>query len=208
MSSAKILTFRLGELQTNTYLIADEESRKAIILDPSDAGEYLVEKVNELRYKVEQIIATHGHFDHLLAATYLQLALKVPFFIHKRDEFLLERMQDTAKHFLGRDPGPKPTVSGYLNNKDKIKVGSIDFDIIETPGHTPGSISLLSDKEVFVGDLMFADGAVGRCDFKYSDPNLLSRSIKEILSLPKNLTIYPGHGEKTSIKKESKLRNF
>lgn len=202
-NSLKVMSFSLGELSTNCYIVVDKKSAEAVIIDPADAGEFLVQKVLEKELKVKMIIATHGHFDHILAATYLQLALKVPFLIHKEDEFLLDRMQDSAIHFLGTDPGPKPTISANLKDGDSVSVGDISLDVIHTPGHTPGSISLLTGGKIFVGDLLFASGGVGRTDFKYSNNEKLKRSIKKILSFPKETMLLSGHGGPTLVGRES-----
>lgn len=198
----QVLTFTLGELSTNCYVVADKETRGAIIIDPADAGEYISEKIIEKELKAEKIIATHGHFDHLLAATHLQLALDIPFLIHKEDEFLLDRMQESAKHFLGRDPGPRPQVTANLQDGDEVRVGDITLKVIHTPGHTPGSITLHYKNTAFVGDVIFAQGGVGRTDFKYSNTNDLKESIDKILSLPKETLLLSGHGEATLAEKE------
>jgi glyoxylase-like metal-dependent hydrolase (beta-lactamase superfamily II) len=138
------------------------------------------------------IVATHGHFDHIMAAYTLQRAYNIPFYIHEDDIFLLSRMQSSAEHFLGLknvDPPPVPT---------KIK----NLPFIHTPGHTPGSICLYFKKNnvLFSGDTIFADGAVGRTDHEYSDPAALSRSVKKILSYPAGTRILSGHGEESKIK--------
>lgn len=203
-----ILSFGLGELGTNCYFVFERKSKKGIVIDPAEAGEFLVEKIVENGLEITKIIATHGHFDHVLAATYLQLTLDVPFYIHQKDEFLLKRMRKTARHFLGRDPGPEPKVSGHFHQGDEIEVGEISLKVVHTPGHTPGSVSLVSQDEVFVGDLLFSQGAVGRTDFSYSSHKDLKDSIKKILSLPDSTVIYPGHGDPTTVKEEKELRNF
>lgn len=191
----KILSFKLGQLQTNSYIVADEESREAIVIDPADSGEFLTQKISENEYNPKAIVATHGHFDHILAATYLRLTLKIPFLVNKRDVFLVERMQESAKHFTGADPGPNPTVDQYLEDGQKIELGNLSVVVISTPGHTPGSVSLFAENACFVGDLIFPGGGVGRIDFSYSSRENLEESVNKILSLPADTILYPGHGE-------------
>jgi len=147
------------------------------------------------------IIGTHGHFDHLMSVLELKLAFNIPFYLHKDDEFLLDRLDSTAMHFLQLDPGPPPDIDAYLKNKADIKVGDISLKVIHTPGHTPGSICLHEAKEkiIFVGDVIFKDGMEGRTDFSYSDKSKLKKSIRLILKLPKETTVFSGHGEETSV---------
>lgn len=178
-------TLVVGSMATNCYIAG------GMIIDPGDDAEYIV---SHLTVKPTMIVATHGHFDHIMAAYALQLAYNIPFYIHEDDIFLLGRMQSSAKHFLGLkeiDPPPVPT---------KIK----DLPFIHTPGHTPGSICVYFKKDnvLFSGDTVFANGAVGRTDHEYSDKAALEQSVKKILSLSPATRIFPGHGEETIVQKE------
>jgi hydroxyacylglutathione hydrolase len=175
-----IETLVVGQMATNCYII------DGIIIDPGDDAEYIISHLTD---KPTMIVATHGHFDHIMAAYALQTAFSIPFYIHDDDIFLLSRMQSSAKHFLGLmeiDPPPVPS---------KIK----NLPCIHSPGHTPGSICLQFNDILVVGDTVFADGAVGRSDFSYSDPHKLSASIKKIMSFPKGTRILPGHGKEFSL---------
>jgi glyoxylase-like metal-dependent hydrolase (beta-lactamase superfamily II) len=120
----------------------------------------------------------------------------------KKDEILLKWMRKSCKFFTGFDPGPPPEIDKYLNKS--LEIGDLKFEIIETPGHSPGSISLYSNKlgVVFVGDVIFAGGGVGRTDFKYSNRKDLEKSIKKLFKLPKNTIVYSGHGAETTIGEE------
>ena len=175
-------TLIVGSMATNCYIV------DGIIIDPGDDAEYIMDHVKNPK----MIIATHGHFDHIMAAYALQQAYNIPFYIHSDDMFLLKTMRSRAMHFLGLkdvDPPPTPT-----------PIREIEF--IHTPGHTPGSICLKFGDALFVGDTIFADGAVGRTDFSYSDREKLDQSIQTILSYPKNTKLYPGHGEETTVEAE------
>jgi glyoxylase-like metal-dependent hydrolase (beta-lactamase superfamily II) len=176
----KIETLVVGRMATNCYIAGD------IIIDPGDDAEYII---SHLQAPPRMIVATHGHFDHIMAAYALQLAYNIPFYIHDDDIFLLSRMQSSAKHFLGLkevDPPPKPS-----------KLSGVPF--IHTPGHTPGSICLQFGDTLIVGDTLFADGGVGRTDHSYSDPRKLSESIEKIHSLPRGTKILPGHGKEFTL---------
>jgi glyoxylase-like metal-dependent hydrolase (beta-lactamase superfamily II) len=191
-----------GQLQTNCYLVFTDRSSDVIIIDPGDDADYIMRVIEDIKKTPSKIIATHGHFDHVLAVTELKLAYNIPFLMHKNDEFLLKRLQSTTKHFLGVKTDPAPIVDKYLKKNDEIKIGKNILKIIETPGHTPGGISLYCEKEkvLFVGDTIFEQGGIGRTDFVYANNNQLMESIQKLLILPKDTVVYAGHGNKTTIK--------
>jgi len=203
----KVKTLVVGQLQTNCYLVIDEKSKEAIIIDPGDDADYVIRILSDLDVAPKKIIATHGHFDHVLGVTELKLAYKIPFLMHKADEFLLKRQQSTAKHFLEIEVDPASYVDKYLKENDEINLGNFSFKVIETPGHTPGGISLYCKEEkiVFVGDTIFEQGGRGRADFAYSKEKDLMESIQKLLDLPKKTTVYSGHGGKTRISSYIKL---
>lgn len=205
----KIRCLVVGQLQTNCYLVFDESSSQGIIIDPGDDADYISRIISDEKIKPTKIIATHGHFDHIMATAELQLAFDIPFLIHKNDEFLVKRMNETSLYFTGVKGGLIPKINDFLKQEQEIKVGNLIFKIIETPGHSPGGISLYSQKEntAFVGDLVFVNGGVGRTDFSYSNPLDLESSIKNIFSLPNKTSIFPGHGLETSISEEHKFHN-
>lgn len=194
----------VGQLQANCHLIIDEVKAVAAIIDPGDDADYITRVMTDEKVTPTHIIATHGHFDHIMATAELQLAFKIPFLVHKKDEFLVNRMRESAKYFTGVEAGPEPKVNGNFNEGQTITVGSGAFAVIETPGHTPGSISLYDKKAgiVLVGDLLFADGGVGRTDFSYSSLADLEGSIGRILRLPEDTVILSGHGPQTTVARE------
>ncbi len=199
MEIRKLIT---GQLQTNCYIVFDKEFSGAIVIDPGDDADYITRILTDLNKKPFKIVATHGHFDHVLAVTELKLAYDIPFLIHKSDEFLLKRLQSTAKHFLGVKTDPAPLVDKYLKEGDEIKIGKYILKVIETPGHTPGGISFYCKKAkvLFAGDTIFEKGGVGRTDFVYANNSHLMKSIRKLLKLPEETVVYTGHGGKTTIK--------
>src|SRR3989304_7067420 len=203
-----VKTIVVGQLQANRYLIFDSEKKEACIVDPGDDADYITRVIADQKVTPMQIIATHGHFDHIMAATELQLAYNIPFLIHQKDEFLVKRMNETAEHFIGVKAGPSPRISGHLEVGSKLNIGKSRIEIIETPGHTPGSISLYDKKAgfVWVGDLLFAGGGVGRTDFSYSSQKELDNSIERILRLPEKtiLCFFFKHTATTDISPLSK----
>ncbi len=196
----------VGQLRANCYLVYDKTTKGCVIIDPGDEADFITQKITDLNLIPKLAVATHAHFDHIQAAVELKLAYKIPFLLHKADEVLLRHYRKSAIRFTMLDPGPAPIPDGYLKRNIDLRFKIYDLRIIHTPGHTPGGICLYSktDNALFSGDSIFANGEVGRTDFAYCNKRDLDKSIKKILSLPKETVIYPGHGEETTIEKESK----
>lgn len=194
----KLRTYPVGEMAANCYFLTQDKD--CIIVDAGDNADFLLEQISSQSLAVKAVIATHGHFDHVMAAGEIQHALGVPFLLDVNDEFLIKRLEETARHFLGYIPPIlKPHTITNITQKIIDELG-FDLVLIKTPGHTPGSICLYSKPESFVltGDTVFKD-AVGRYDFSYSDKKQLFESIKDhIMSLPEDTVVYPGHGDPTS----------
>lgn len=193
----------LGTMAANCYLLYDEEGR-AIIIDPGDEADFISRKILAKGLTPLKIIATHGHLDHIMAATELKLAFGIPFMANKKDSFLISKMPERAKKYLGETALPLK-IDSNIKTGGRLKLGKHVLEVIETPGHTPGSISLVEKKEriAFVGDLIFKGGSIGRYDFPYSDRKRLAKSIERILAFPDKTIIYPGHGEEFTVKEFS-----
>lgn len=200
----EIKTFVLGQLQTNCYLIWDEESKEAAVIDPADEADFIIGKILDYHLILKYIIATHGHFDHVLGLLELKFAFKVPFLMNCQDNFLLKRTSRTSKYFTGIKSDPTPLPDQNLQENDQIFLGKTALKVLETPGHTPGGISLFADKVLFCGDLVFADG-LGKTDLGYSSPNNQKHSLAKIFKLSENTLVYPGHGQEITI---GKLKNL
>jgi len=193
----QIKTFILGELQTNCYLVIDQNNKQCLIIDPADDANFISEQILRQNLKPVAILATHGHFDHILAADELQMAFKIPFYINEKDLFLVKNLQKNASFWAKREIIERPP-SPSIFSSDNFKFSILNFklDLIPTPGHTPGSVCFYFPKEkiLFSGDTLFADG-VGRSDLSYSSPSDLQNSLKKLSQLPRETKIYPGHGE-------------
>ena len=188
-----IRTLTVGHMQANCYLISDEKTHETLIIDPGDDAEYITDLIQHYALLPTQILATHGHVDHIMAAAPLQLMYDIPFFVHPADRFLLDRAVASAEYFLGPGPWLAPTNDQPLRTGTQM-FGNISLDIIETPGHTPGSVCFrLPGNHLITGDLLFAGGAVGRTDFSYGDMTQLAHSLQK-LPPERSITIYPGHG--------------
>lgn len=198
----KIETLVVGQLAANCYLAVCEETGSLAIIDPGDDGEFIVQKILGLKLKPEFIVATHGHFDHILAATELKLAFRIPFYLHQKDLSILKRTQQTAEYFLGISVDPPPKVDKFIKEGDILRFGKEKLAVMETPGHTPGGICLYSNLGgvLFSGDTLFASGGIGRTDLDGSSLKDLINSIKtKLFILPEETLVYPGHGEEATI---------
>jgi glyoxylase-like metal-dependent hydrolase (beta-lactamase superfamily II) len=196
----RVVALTVGTMGTNCYLIWDEETMDGIVVDPGDEGDYISEKILEYGISLQGIVLTHGHFDHVLGVLSVKLNFMAPIHLHKKDEFLYKKAGDSAAHWQG-DPGdPLPPIDDYIEEGNEIYLGKHTFKVMETPGHTPGSIVLLNEEDglVFSGDTMFKNG-VGRTDFKYSSFTELQESLDKLNKLPGKWLVYPGHGEETGI---------
>ena len=181
----QIVRLEVGSFRANCYLLFDSK-KNCVIIDAGDDAEFIEEKIRELSLVPKVVLATHGHFDHLTAASVISLAYGIPFYMSKKDEFLLKNIR-----------GLQPAISKDLQGGDKVEAGEISLEVLEVPGHTPGSLAFRLEKEqkVFCGDLFFADGMVGRTDFNYSDKATLEKSTARLRKLSKKTVFYPGHGE-------------
>lgn len=202
----KVEQLTVGQLATNCYLIWDEETLEGAIIDPGDDGEFIIQKIQNIGISPKSILVTHGHFDHIGAVTELRLAFNIPFYLHQKDLFLIKRATRSARFFTGVTTDPCLPPDKFLKEGEIIKIGQEELKVLETPGHTPGSVSFFAPKILFSGDVIFEEG-VGRVDFSYSSKNDLRNSIKKILSLPPETLIFPGHGETFKMDK-IKIKEF
>lgn len=196
-SNPDITTLTVGSMETNCYMLSDKKSREAMIIDPGDDGDYISRIISDKKLIPAKIIATHGHFDHILAVNELKLIYKIPFIMHINDQFLLSIMASSAKHYLNIVADPTPLIDQFIQEGDDLYIGSNKFQVLQTPGHTPGSICLYnkSSNNIFVGDLLFAGGSIGRTDFSYSNAGMMKKSLGKINKLPSGTRVFPGHGD-------------
>lgn len=183
----KVIRLVVGEMAENCYLLFESKSKKTLILDPGDEADYIQRKIAELSLLPRLCVATHGHYDHVLATAEIKWAYHIPFYMNKKDEFLLKKVKNYATL--------SPRVDRDLFAHDDIGLGGLKIKVVATPGHTPGSMTLLWKKCAFVGDTFFAHGQVGRSDFPYSDKEKLLTSVSRLRGLSKGTIVYPGHGE-------------
>jgi glyoxylase-like metal-dependent hydrolase (beta-lactamase superfamily II) len=207
--SASILHHRVvGPLACNCYVVGDPTARRAIVIDPGGDASELLGVLAAQNLEVTAIVATHAHFDHLLAAEELRAATGAPFYLHRSDEALLSWMQESGRLFLGADLPPPPEVDSWTTEGDRLVAGAAELEVIHTPGHSPGSISLVAEGALFSGDTLFA-GSVGRTDLPGGDSASLVQAVRgKLFELPPQTPVYPGHGPATSLEEERRSNPF
>jgi len=200
-----IRKFSLGQLQANCYFVIDHHD--CLIIDPADDANFLLEEILRQKLSIKALLATHGHFDHLMAVGEIQASFKAPLYISDKDLFLVDRLDETAAYFLGCQTSIiKPSIIKKISQEKPDRTNllpAFGLEIIPTPGHTPGSLSFYFPKvkTIFSGDTLFKQG-IGRYDFSYARKKDLESSLKKILQLPEKTVVYPGHGDATTIKDE------
>ena len=198
----------VGPLQCNCYIVGDPETREAIVIDPGDDADRLAASLANRELTVTAIVATHAHFDHIVAAERLRALTGAPFYLHAEDKPLLGWMQESGRLFLGMDLPPPPEVDTEAREGDRLIAGSVGLEIVHTPGHSPGSISLVADEGVFSGDTLFA-GSIGRTDLPGGDMRALLDAVRDkLFRLDQDLTVYPGHGPSTTLAAEREHNPF
>lgn len=196
MSDLKLNTYKVGELQTNCYIVS--QGNECLIFDAGDSADFILEKLLLEKLTPIAIFSTHGHFDHMLAVGEIQLSFDIPYYISSKDLFLLKRAKETADYFLNSKQVIIPPKNIEDLKDGKLNVGDFEFEVIRTPGHTPGSTCFKFKDFVLTGDTLFK-GTVGRYDFSYSNKQDLKQSINRLFELPKKTVVYPGHEDDTSI---------
>lgn len=201
MPELKIDVIPVGMLEVNAIIAYDSDSLEGVLIDPGEEPETIVSAIEKTGVKLESIVLTHGHGDHIGAVGILRDELSLPVAIGRHDNEMLSDPALNLAANMGIELILKPA-ERLLNEGDMIQVGSFSFEVMHTPGHTKGSISLKSGMDVIVGDLVFC-GSVGRTDLPGGSFQELLRSIKEkILTLPDETRLYPGHGPVTTVGRE------
>jgi hydroxyacylglutathione hydrolase len=198
-----------GSFLTNSYLIGDPATNDAILIDPGSQVREVLAEIEDSELNVRQIVNTHAHIDHASGVEDAKQALGAEFLLHPLEEPVLEALPDSALRFPEFSGVKVPKIDRYIEEGDKIEIGSLSANVIHTPGHTFGSICLLIGENVISGDTLFA-GSVGRVDLTGgTSMNELVHSIKtKLMVLPDSYRVYPGHGPSTTIGIERRSNPF
>ena len=180
-----------GIYDANCYIVMDEKTKDAVVLDPGGDGEMLERAIKDMGANVKSILLTHGHIDHVGGVEYLSDRLNVPFYISKIDEEYMEKDNYVF--------GSIRNANGYLEDGNALSFGSLNIKVIATPGHTKGGLCFLIEDKLFTGDTLF-QGSIGRTDFiGGSFPEIIDSIKTKLLPLGDEIEVYPGHGPKSSI---------
>ena len=208
MAETKIGRMVLGSYQTNCYFIYQEDKKRAIVVDPADQGRKIYEALLRNGIRVEAILLTHGHFDHIWGTGELRESAGVKLYALDAEKKVCEDSHNNVSDMTGRPYTVTP--DEYLKDRQEMTLAGIHFQVIATPGHTIGSCCYYFPAAGFLvsGDTLFAE-SVGRTDFPTGSMSSIVRSIKEKLYvLPGETKVYPGHGDSTTIEHEMQYNPF
>ena len=203
MDKEKLISFSLGSFRTNSYILFDKQRQDAIIIDAPSGIESVLKFAKENSLNIKGIIITHGHIDHIAGLE----NVNIPFYIYKDEENSLYNPKMNFSYLFGKPLSlkKKPKI---IVEEGNLNIGEFNVEIIHTPGHSPGSISIKADDILFCGDILFYD-AIGRTDIPYASHSLLMDSLKKkIMTLDKNIIVMPGHGRPTTIRRELENNPF
>jgi glyoxylase-like metal-dependent hydrolase (beta-lactamase superfamily II) len=202
-----IESLQLGPIGTNAYVVGDPASGAAVVVDPGDEAPRVLALLDRLGLRLDAIVATHAHFDHVGAVRPLVEVTRAPFLLFHAELPVLQVAADRAEMF-GLEIPPPPTPDRLLREGETVSMGGADFRVAHTPGHSPGHMCLLADGVAFVGDVVF-QGSIGRTDLPGADHLTLLRSIAtHILTLPDATILYNGHGPATTVGRERRTNPF
>ena len=196
----KIKNIISGQFEVNCYLVYDGTTKACIIIDPGEDDKLVIKEIENLELKPELLINTHGHFDHILSDDIIRKKYNIPLAIHKDDVDFLSDVNKNASYVIGK-PVTINNPEIIFEKEQTYQTSFCKYSIINTPGHTPGSVCILIDNNLFSGDTVFA-GSIGRTDFPCSSPSAMKKSLQKIKQLDKNIQVYPGHGPSTNMENE------
>jgi len=196
----KIITYVFGQIATNCYLVIDENAKKACLIDPALYDTEIINTITNGGITLEYIILTHGHFDHILGTNSFKEKTGAKIAAHEAEN---EYLRDPKKSMTSICGGGTIAVDQYIRENDILVFGDVSFRVIHTPGHTRGSCCFACEDEkvMFTGDTLF-NGSIGRCNFYGGDFDVMLFSLQKLKNLEHNYTVYPGHGETTTLDNE------
>lgn len=199
-----------GPLEVNTYILKDEESKEAVLIDVGGSFEEIKVNLEKEGYTIKFILNTHGHFDHVLGETEIQEKYpNIPIYMNKDDISHFKRLKDEMSYFGIPFKGKEPlNLETFIDENSELYIGKNKIQIFHTPGHSKGSLCYYVDGKLFSGDALFFR-SIGRTDFYDGDYDTLIASIKtKLLQLPDETNVYPGHGPKTTIQYEKTYNTY
>jgi hydroxyacylglutathione hydrolase len=208
MSASILYTRPVGPLECNCYIVGDRATKQAIVIDPGGDADVIADVIASNDLRIVSIVATHAHFDHILAAARLREITGASFHLHDDDRVLLDWMQTSGRLWLGVELPPPPDVDRPAPEGEILTAGRVRLEVLHTPGHSPGSISLIGEDAIFSGDTLFA-GSVGRTDLPGGDTSSLIKAITDkLMVFDDDVPVHPGHGPATTIGEERRFNPF
>jgi hydroxyacylglutathione hydrolase len=203
----KISRVTVGPFEENCYLVVDDATRRAVLIDPGDEPDRIGRMVRESGAELEAIWLTHAHIDHIRALAAVKRQWDVPVYMHPADAPLFAAGTRQAAYygldFEQPDPPERPLADG-----GRVRVGELEFDVLHTPGHAPGLVVFHGNGVVLAGDLLFA-GSIGRTDLPLSSPADMEASLARVMRvLADEVAVHPGHGPSTTIGRERATNPF
>ena len=192
----QIHTLPLGDYQTNCYILHQDGNRDCLVIDPGYEPEIILSYLSEKGLTIQAILLTHGHFDHVGAVRELAAQTDCRVYLNPKDLAMPPML--TA--------GPLYYTHTY-GEGDRLDIAGISFRVLETPGHTPGSVCLITDNNLFSGDTLFR-GSCGRTDLPCGDHRAMTESLKRLAALREDYNVYPGHGSNTTLAREQKTNPY
>jgi glyoxylase-like metal-dependent hydrolase (beta-lactamase superfamily II) len=203
----RIVQIPNGQFVENCYLVVDERAGECAIVDPGEEAGLILHKLAATSAKPVAIWLTHAHIDHVLGVPRVAAETGVPVWLHAADRLLYDAVPEQAAWFGLAAPALPPPDRTFAHG-DTVRVGELAFQVRHTPGHSPGSVSLVGPGVVLGGDVLFA-GSIGRTDLPGGDFDTLIASIeRELLSLPDATIVYTGHGPETTVGRERRSNPF
>jgi hydroxyacylglutathione hydrolase len=202
----KIESLTVGPLAENCYLVIDETTNRAVLIDPGDEPARILHALHRSGATLDAIWLTHAHFDHVGAIAGVIREHQVPVHMHPLDAPVLAVAVDSALRYGVRIEAPPPA-DVELSDGGRMTVGAQELEVMHVPGHAPGHVAFHGDGVIFGGDCLFA-GSIGRTDIEYGDRETLDASLLRMVALGDELTLYPGHGQRTTIGRERRTNPF
>ena len=196
----------VGPLQVNCFVAACDRTKEGVVIDPGDDEKLILDHIQKHNLTIKKILLTHGHVDHISAVAEVQQATGATIHVHESEMLLIQNAPSQAAMFNLRIP-TKFQPSEFFKDGEKFQIGELDFGVISTPGHSPGSLCVRLDDWLFSGDTLFRD-SVGRTDIPLASAEALKRSLAVIRTLPESLEVFPGHGPSTTIGHELRYNPY